>query len=189
MSLSKPPLRGGNPGRRRALVTIGSTLAAFALKPVRATEYLSPEEARASMFPGKTFALQLVQINAAQKKAIEAASKTRVRETTLRASRSDDGEWFILDQVIGKHEFIDVAVGLNQFGAVVGIEILTYRESYGDEVRNPRWRSQFRGKDHSTRLSLDENIKSISGATLSCQHITQGVNRLTATWAEVLSKL
>ncbi len=26
------------------------------------------------------------------------------------------------------------------------MEILEYRESYGDEVRNPKWRAQFTGK-------------------------------------------
>ena len=60
--------------------------------------------------------------------------------------RSSDGGWLIFDNVIGKHEFIDIAVGLTRSGAVKGIEVLTFRETYGDEVKYPRWRAQFLGK-------------------------------------------
>ena len=87
--------------------------------------------------------------------------------------------------MIGKHEFIDLAVGLGAQGQVKGIEILTYRESYGDEIMNPKWRDQFTGKGAEV-LVLDEQIKNISGATMSCRHVTDGVNRLTATWQQVL---
>ena len=51
---------------------------------------------------------------------------------------------------------------------------------------NPKWRAQFLGKDDSEHLKLDEQIKNISGATLSCRHVTDGINRLTQTWKLVL---
>jgi len=57
-----------------------------------------------------------------------------------------------------------------------------YRENYGYEVRNPRWRAQFVGHDSKTTLDLGEEIKNISGATMSCRHITEGVNRVLATY-------
>ncbi|MCB1630119.1 MAG: FMN-binding protein, partial [Xanthomonadales bacterium] len=99
------------------------------------------------------------------------------------------GDWFIVDQVIGKHENIDMAVGLSATGQVTGIEILVYRETYGYEVRNEKWRAQFHGRDHTQLLKLDDPIRNISGATLSCRHITDGINRLTQTWNEVLRTL
>jgi Na+-transporting NADH:ubiquinone oxidoreductase subunit NqrC len=63
---------------------------------------------------------------------------------------------------------------------------MAYRESHGSEVRNPSWRAQF---DH--RRSLDElrfrtDIKNISGATLSSEHVTQGVRWLLALWQAAL---
>jgi Na+-transporting NADH:ubiquinone oxidoreductase subunit NqrC len=70
---------------------------------------------------------------------------------------------------------------------MIGLEILTYRESYGHEIQNARWRAQFTGKNADTHLKLDRNIKNISGATLSCAHVTDGVNRLLNTWQQVLS--
>jgi len=65
---------------------------------------------------------------------------------------------------------------------------LTYRESYGHEIRHPKWRAQFQGKTVAKRLKLDRDIKNISGATLSFSHVTDGVNRLLKTWELVLSQ-
>jgi Na+-transporting NADH:ubiquinone oxidoreductase subunit NqrC len=63
---------------------------------------------------------------------------------------------------------------------VRGIEILEYRESYGHEVRMAAWRKQFAGKSIADPLQLDQDIRNISGATLSCRHVTAGVKRLLA---------
>ncbi len=90
------------------------------------------------------------------------------------------GGWFIVDEVIGKHEYITYAVGLSADGAVRGLEIMEYRESYGGEVRDPKWRAQFTGKTKSAPLQLDKDIQNISGATLSSRHIADGVRRLLA---------
>ena len=87
------------------------------------------------------------------------------------------GGWFIVDEVIGKHEFITYAIGLTSNGAVHGLEIMDYRESYGGQVRDPKWRAQFVGKTRANPLVLDRDIKNISGATLSSRHLTDGVRQ------------
>jgi Na+-transporting NADH:ubiquinone oxidoreductase subunit NqrC len=69
---------------------------------------------------------------------------------------------------------------------VKGIEILEYREAYGGQIRDANWRRQFAGKQAGTRLRLDKEIRNVSGATLSCKHITDGINRLLATYETVL---
>ena len=86
----------------------------------------------------------------------------------------------VIDQVVGKFELISYAVGLDANGAVTGIEILSYRESHGGEVRLPGWRKQFVGKTAVQPMRVGEDIALISGATLSCQHITDGVRRIVA---------
>jgi Na+-transporting NADH:ubiquinone oxidoreductase subunit NqrC len=106
----------------------------------------------------------------------------------INAFRSGDGSWLIFDDVIGKHEFIDIAVAISSGGQVLGIEVLQYRETYGGEVRNPKWRAQFHGKTSASELKLDDDVRNISGATLSCRHITDGIKRLLHTWRLVLSK-
>jgi Na+-transporting NADH:ubiquinone oxidoreductase subunit NqrC len=78
---------------------------------------------------------------------------------------------------------------LTKEGKVKDIEILTYRETYGGQIRNPKWLAQFFGKDHTEILKLDKQIRNISGATLSCRHVTDGINRLTHTWDQVLRNL
>jgi len=99
------------------------------------------------------------------------------------------GDWYIVDNVIGKHENIDIAVAITKDGKVKGVEVLTYRETYGYEVMNKKWLAQFKGKDNMETLKLDKQIKNISGATLSCRHVTDGVNRLTEIWAQILRYL
>jgi Na+-translocating ferredoxin:NAD+ oxidoreductase RnfG subunit len=88
--------------------------------------------------------------------------------------------------VIGKHELITYAVGLYADGSVRQVEVMDYREAYGYEVRNPAWRRQFAGKRAGDPLSLDRDIKNITGATLSCRHITEGIRRLLALHQVVL---
>ena len=151
-----------------------------------ATTYLTLEQAQAALFPGAALTPAPVTLTVAQRAAIEKTSGVRVRSPALRAWRVASGGWFIVDEVLGKHEFITYAVGLGADGAVRGIEIMDYRETYGGEVRNAKWRAQFTGKTSAAPLKLDADIKNISGATLSSRHIADGVKRLLATHDLVL---
>lgn len=86
--------------------------------------------------------------------------------------------WFMLDRVVGKYDLIDYAVGFERDGKVRGVEVLAYRESHGSEIRQAAWRGQFKGRQGPQALRHADDIKNISGATLSCQHVTEGVQRL-----------
>lgn len=83
-----------------------------------------------------------------------------------------------IDEVVGKHEFITYAIGVDAEGKVVGIEIMSYRETHGGEVREESWRKTFRGKTISDPFKLDIDFPNISGATLSCRNVLDGVKRL-----------
>jgi hypothetical protein len=54
------------------------------------------------------------------------------------------------------------------------------RESHGGEVRLQRWRAQFIGKTVASPLRVGDDIANHSGATHSCQHVTDGVRRIVA---------
>ena len=56
-------------------------------------------------------------------------------------------------------------------------------------MKYPKWRAQFHGKTTAQPVEIDADIKNISGATLSCVHITDGVRRLLHTHALVLKNL
>lgn len=159
--------------------------------PAYAVQYLTVEQAQAELFPTATvFARQGITLSEEQEEAIEDAVDIRVRNQELHVWKAKTDEqflgWFIVDEVLGKHEFITYAVALDDQGAVAGIEIMDYRETHGDEVRNEKWQAQFQGKQHGASLTLDEDIQNIAGATLSCKHITDGVKRLLATYDSVL---
>lgn len=155
-----------------------------------AETFMSPEQARILLW-GKemNFEPLTVTLDDDQKKAIRKASGVRVLFDEIQAWKSPEGNWFLLDKVVGKHEFIDLAVAITAEGKIKGLEVLTYRETYGDEIRHPKWRAQFHGVNHEQKLKLDKQIRNISGATLSCVHVTEGINRLTQTWKLVLREL
>ncbi len=156
--------------------------------PAYAVVYLTIDQAQAAIFPGKKLTTADVKLTGEQRKAIEKASGVRVRNPEQKIWRVEGSGWFILDEVIGKHEFITYAVGLTEDGAVKQIEVMDYRETYGGQVREEKWRSQFIGKKFGAKLKLDEDIQNISGATLSSRHITEGVRRLLALHELVLKK-
>jgi hypothetical protein len=159
-------------------------LAAITLSvPAHAEIYLTLEQAQALLFPGATLTPDFRRLTDAQAEAIEHDCGVDVRDRELRLWKVSTGGWFIADEVVGKHEFIPIAVALDADGAVKGVEILEYREAYGGQVRDAAWRGQFLGKRHGAALKLGADIANISGATLSSKHITDGVKRLLATYA------
>lgn len=157
-----------------------------AVMPARATVYLSLEQAQAAMFKDVALTPRPIILDAAQIAAVEKDSGLPVRSPTVRVWRAADGGWFFVDAVIGKSELITYAVALDAEGRIRKVEILEYREAHGDEIRYPRWRRQFVDKRHGDVLQLGADIQGISGATLSCQHVTDGIRRLLAIHALVL---
>jgi Na+-translocating ferredoxin:NAD+ oxidoreductase RnfG subunit len=91
-----------------------------------------------------------------------------------------------MDEVIGRQNLITYAVGIDADGALRNLEIMAYRESHGGEVRNPAWREQFNGRSSLDQLRFRTDIKNISGATLSSEHVTEGVRWLVALWQATL---
>jgi Na+-transporting NADH:ubiquinone oxidoreductase subunit C len=174
----------------RLIVPPAIVVSAGAL-PCYATTYLTLEQARKLCFPGATEFLPFeVTLTRAQKKAIEKDSGVRVRLDSQKVWRAQAAGkllgWVIQDEVLGKHAFIQWVLALDADGSVRQIEILDYRETYGYQIRNDDWRAQFTGKRHGATLELDRDIQNISGATLSCRHITDGVKRLLSLYDLVL---
>jgi hypothetical protein len=130
------------------------------------------------------YAEQYLDLSAAQKRAFPAA--TRFAEQGTRVWKAEAGDkvlgLFVLDHVIGKHLYIDYAVALDPAGRVSRVDILEYRESYGGEVKDSGWLAQFVGKTAASPLAVGQDIRNISGATLSSHHLTEGVKRIVAAY-------
>lgn len=173
------------------LIVPAAVASAAVSAPAFAVQYLTVEQAQKILFPKATrFVVADITFTPALKQLVEQTSKVRVRNDTQPAWRVEsEGKtigWFFLDEVIGKHEFITYVVALTPDGAVKGLEILDYRETHGSQVQNPKWREQFVGKKAGAPLKLDEDIQNISGATLSCKNLANGVKRLLATYQAAL---
>ena len=152
---------------------------------LHAAEYLSVPLAQKELFPdADRFVEATVQLSEAQRDAIKKLSGIRQREASQPVWRAEkDGAllgWFIVDEVVGKHEFITYATAIAPAGKVLGVEILVYRETYGYQVRDAKWRDQFKGKTLGDPFKLDDDITNITGATLSSRNVMNGVKRLLA---------
>ena len=166
-----------------------STLAIVAAAPTSAyaIDYLTADQAAKLIFPdADSFEPRELQLSAAQMQQLDAQGvKARSAHWSLRAARHAGNTlgYVVVDEVIGKVELITYAVGIATSGEVKQIEILSYRESHGFEVRLPAWRKQFVGKNAASPIRVGDDIANISGATLSCTHVTDGVRRIVAVLA------
>ena len=150
-----------------------------------ATRYLTVEEAQRLAVPAATqFVEAHVIFRPSDVATIERRSGQRVQARGQQVWRAQaDGRllgFFIVDYVIGKHLVIDYSVALEPDGRVKGVEVLEYRESYGSEITSHSWLRQFVGKTGRDAVTVDKDIRNISGATLSSQHVTEGVKRILA---------
>lgn len=158
-----------------------------------ATQYLSVEQAQRVMFPDATsFQPADLQLNADQMQAVETLAGLPARSAHWRVFAAQRGDarlgYVILDNVVGKFELISYAVAVDPDASIKQVEILAYRESHGFEIRNAAWRRQFVGKTARSGIEIDNGIANISGATLSCTHLTDGVRRIAAVAQVMLKK-
>ena len=168
------------------IVVAGTTLAALAAAPVSAfaIDYLTLEQAAQQMFPdADRFEPRELNLDAAELQALDAQgvrSRSARWSVQLAQHAGQPLGVVVTDDVVGKFELISYAVGIGLDGTVKQIEILSYRESHGGEIRLPAWRRQFVGKTAASPLRVGDDIANISGATLSCTHVTEGVRRIVA---------
>lgn len=146
--------------------------------------YFTQEQVQKALYPKATqFSVKDIHLEKSQISKIEDSSSTSTPIPT-KVWEAYEGDkllgYTIIDKVLGRHEFITYAVALTPNGEVQQIEVMEYLESYGHQIRNEKWRAQFTGKKHGDTLKLTKDIQNISGATLSCKHITEGIRRMVA---------
>ncbi|MBS0508691.1 MAG: FMN-binding protein [Proteobacteria bacterium] len=168
-----------------------AALVALAPTGALAVDYLSAEQAQKLMFPqADAFEPRDIPLDAALSQQLAAAGVRPVApRMQLRLARQGGAVigFMVVDEVIGKFERITYAVGVEPDGRVRQVEVLSYRESHGHEIRLPAWRRQFVGKTAASPLQVGDDISNISGATLSCTHVTEGVRRIVV-WLDLLRR-
>ena len=154
----------------------------------RAEVYLTETQAAAVLFPGIKLEPRWMDLSPDEIKRIQKTSRDRFLSPRMRVFWGPNKEAVIIDQVLGKHEFITYAVAISGDGKVQGVEIMDYRETYGYQVREKVWRENFVGKGIQDPVKIDKDIPNISGATLSSVHVTNGVYRILKTYELLKSK-
>ena len=170
---------------------IGAAALMMPASVVVAADYLTIDAAQKTIFPSAdSFEPIVFALTADQKSAVAALAGPQPPHGSLRVWKATNAGtaqgYFLLDEVIGRSDLITYAVGIGPDGALTSIEVLSYRESHGAEIRNAAWRRQFANRRELSELEFRTDIKNISGATLSSEHVTQGVRWLLALWETVL---
>lgn len=94
----------------------------------------------------------------------------------------------VIDNELGQHQPITFGVLIGADGVLKRVEVMVYREAYGAEVQQTRFRSQFVGKTAGDALRHGTDIVAIAGATISSKSMANGVRRAMAMADELLLK-
>jgi hypothetical protein len=173
---------------------LGLTLLATAWlppPPAIAADYLTAEAVQRALYPeADAFTPVVVALDAAGRRQLAALAGAQPPHGALQIWAARRGSELVghvlVDEVIGRVDLITYAVGIDNSGRLRTPEILSYRESHGGEIRAPGWRRQFAGHDNLEAMRFGHDIKNIAGATLSSEHVTQGIRWLLALWQTAL---
>ncbi len=146
-----------------------------------AQQFWEPAALLSDMFPGSDTVTPLtltLDEDAKVDGKMRLGMKLKDSYTVYRAYTGDhlDG-YVVIDEQIGQHEPITFAVQIDPAGTVIRQEVLVYREKYGSEVRDARFRKQFVGKTATDPLKVGSDVRIISGATYSSKAMAVGVKR------------
>lgn len=145
--------------------------------------FFTPRAVLGEFFPSsQVVTYQRFEPSAEQRARIEQRLGYPLRKTSYtvyiaKTNEEIDG-YAVIEEEMGQHLPITFAVKLSKAGAVVRQEIMVYRERYGDEVRDPRFRQQFQGKTANDPLRPGEEVIAVSGATISSRAMALGVRRV-----------
>jgi hypothetical protein len=158
---------------------------------VVAAEYMSIDAAQRAQFPqADHFDEVILALNPAQKATVSELAGLQPPHRSLRAWKAMHGNdvlgYVFVDEVLGRQDMITYAIGIDRSGRMGALEVLAYRESHGGEIRGTAWRNQFDGRVGLEHLRFGTDIKNIAGATLSCEHVTEGVRWIAALWQVTL---
>jgi len=95
----------------------------------------------------------------------------------------------LMDNVLGKSMPITFLVILNNEGSILAAEIIKYREAYGSDVGNKNWLAQFAYFNDTTDFKVGGNIDGISGATISVNSLSKGIQKMAVLFPFIKDKL
>ncbi len=169
--------------RRFGAWILTGTMAVSSAGTVRADQtFLREADAPHVMFPESTGAeRRTLELTDAELKWLERTLSRRTDVTKypyFEVSKQHEplGRIFILD-VVGQAHPITFAVAVGLDGLVKDVEVLVYREPYGAQIEEARFRRQFTGKKLTDPITLGRDVDVITGATISSRAATYAVRK------------
>lgn len=140
--------------------------------------------------------VSLTTIDRVEKKSNKILAKT-FKEVSLKKSKlavsakNKDEKWYKISNkssnktlgfvettnALGRFDKFDFMVLFNPNKSIKKVRVLIYREDHGGEIASKRWLRQFEGKSFEDLKSLQSEINGISGATMSCNSITNEIKK------------
>lgn len=94
----------------------------------------------------------------------------------------------VIDDEMGQHQPITFAALIGTDGAMQRLEVMVYREAYGGDVAQARFRNQFAGKTATDPVRHGADIVAVAGATISSKALATGARRALILADELLVK-
>jgi Na+-translocating ferredoxin:NAD+ oxidoreductase RnfG subunit len=122
-----------------------------------------------------------VDLQPAESQRLESRLQARLPKKNWIIYRGEKGGeptgYAFFDSEKGQHELMDLATFFDPSGKITRVELMTYREPYGDGVKSERFRQQFIGKSAASSFEPGRDIDTISGATISSKAMAKAVHR------------
>lgn len=163
-------------------------LVAAALAPVRAAhaeQFWSTQALLADQFKtSQNVTYVRAQLDPLSRARIESklGRKLPKPEYTIFIAKSADhiDGYALFDEQVGQHEPISFATFFDASGAITRVEVVAYREPYGEGIRAERFRKQFVGRSAKSHFRAGDDVDTISGATISSRSACVAVERAAA---------
>lgn len=150
------------------------------------TVYLSEEEAVRLQMDSEKDRFEKIDVELSDTEIEFVRKKYRIRMFTdeyriyafYKKGSSKPYRHAIFLQEPGQHQYIDLMYGVNPDGEIHRIDVLVYREPYGDEVQSRRFMRQFEGKSlRNSKFMVNQDIIHIVGATISTHSVSRAARR------------
>lgn len=145
--------------------------------------YLTEQTALKSVFPqDQEIVKEIHAFKTSEKNRIEARLGWILQEPAVTVYKGlENGNikgYAVITEEIGKFKPITFIIKASDKGQIERVEVMTYREPVGAEVRKQRFLRQFRKKSAKDSLRINRDILNITGATMSVQAMTAGIKKV-----------
>ena len=166
------------PRAPRALLRLLPAALFAAVPCAHALDLQSFEQAAQKLYPGRKLTPADFKLTPEQFARLKSEYRVPALRPAFKVWQVEGGGWLYLDQVWGLNDIVTYLAAIGADGKLLGIEVLVCAEGYCD-LYTPAWRGQLAGRSEG-KWAPAEAATIVSGATLSCTHVAEGVKKLLA---------